>query len=339
MGVHLVKLLSQRGVETVVTSRKQKPDSHNVKFIPGDAQNLTFLRPILQQQWDAIVDFMVYSTPSFVARAGELLSATPQYVFISTARVYAESMGSITEDCGRLLDQCADKTFLATDEYALRKARQEDALKAGGRSNWTIVRPYITYDANRLQLGVLEKEEWLYRALRGRTIVFSEEVLNKLTTLTHGLDVAKGIAALVGNPAAVGQIYHITSAESARWRDILEIYLAAIKRHTGTKPKVILQGLDKFLHSKPARYPMKYDRLYDRRFDCTKISEWVDVREFVGPATGLSMSIETFMQDPKFNTIDWKHEAIRDRQSGEWTPFKEIPGLLDKLKYLAFRLV
>ena len=40
------------------------------------------------------------------------------------------------------------------------------------------------------QLGVLEKELWLYRALNGRTIVFSKDIAEKSTTLTYGYDVA-----------------------------------------------------------------------------------------------------------------------------------------------------
>ena len=67
----------------------------------------------------------------------------------------------------RLLDVSHDSIYLKTDEYALAKARQEDILRKSGKNNWTIIRPYITYSESRLQLGVLEKEAWLYRALKG----------------------------------------------------------------------------------------------------------------------------------------------------------------------------
>ena len=53
----------------------------------------------------------------------------------------------------------------------LTKALQENLLRASGYKNWTIVRPYITFSDIRLQLGVYEKEQWLYRALQGRAIV------------------------------------------------------------------------------------------------------------------------------------------------------------------------
>lgn len=64
----------------------------------------------------------------------------------------------ITEESPRLLNTVDDQGCLATDEYALSKARCEDMLFGGGRSNWTIIRLAITYDGvvGRLQLGVYE---------------------------------------------------------------------------------------------------------------------------------------------------------------------------------------
>ena len=162
---------------------------------------------------------MVYTTAGFKERVNYLLDATTQYVFLSSARVYADSEQPITETSPRLLDISQDEEFLSTDEYSLSKARQEDILRNSGRNNWTIIRPYITYSENRLQLGVLEKEEWLYRAIHGRTIVFSIDINTKLTTLTYGLDVAKGITAIIGKPNTLGGIFHITLEESITWSE------------------------------------------------------------------------------------------------------------------------
>ncbi|WP_429885676.1 NAD-dependent epimerase/dehydratase family protein, partial [Geoalkalibacter halelectricus] len=210
MGSHLVQLLAERGDKVSVTTRSSQGPSADIEYIQGNAREDSFLDPILARKWDAIVDFMVYTTPDFERRASKLLASTNQYLFLSSARVYAESTEPIGEDSPRLLDICVDSKFLATDEYALAKARQENILKQSGRHNWTIIRPYITYGEQRLQLGVLEKEGWLYRALQGRTIVFSKDIVGKLSTLTYGLDVAAAIAALIGNTRALGEAYQIT---------------------------------------------------------------------------------------------------------------------------------
>ena len=130
----------------------------------------------------------------------------------------------ITEDTPKLLDVCKDEEYLSTDEYALTKARQENILRKSGSTNWTIIRPYITYSEIRLQLGVNEKETWLYRALHGHTIVFSQDIAKNYTTLTYGYDVARGMASIIGKPETYGEAFHITQSKPMKWSEILNLY-------------------------------------------------------------------------------------------------------------------
>lgn len=97
--------------------------------------------------------------------------------------------------------------YLATDEYALAKARQENILLTTNKKNWTIIRPYKTYNNNRLQLGMYEKEEWLYRLMMGKTLVFPNELKKRKTTLTYAADVAVAISELIENESAYGEIF------------------------------------------------------------------------------------------------------------------------------------
>ena len=149
-----------------------------------------FLEQLLEERWDAIIDFMTYGTDEFGSRLEGLLKATHHYLFLSSARVYAEVEGELLEHSPRLCEVSSDPVFLESAEYAMEKARQEDLLRSASRKNWTIIRPYITYGEKRLQLGTLEKESWLYRALHGRSIVFPKELAARQTTLTYGYDVA-----------------------------------------------------------------------------------------------------------------------------------------------------
>ncbi|MDD4157779.1 MAG: epimerase, partial [Candidatus Cloacimonetes bacterium] len=176
MGEYLVNLLSKDNIDIFVTSRAEKISQGNIHYLRGDAHDLTFLNDILNEFWDVIVDFMNYNTLEFENRIDLLLKSTSQYVFLSSSRVYAGLNKIITEESPRLLDICTDKDFLSTDEYSLSKARQENILKISNFNNWTIIRPYITYSKNRLQLGVFEKEDWLFRALNGKTIILSNEI-------------------------------------------------------------------------------------------------------------------------------------------------------------------
>lgn len=338
MGVPLCRILAERGDNVEVTSRQEKKGEDGLIYIKGNAHDITFLSTILQKKrWDAVVDFMKYTTEEFSQRVNLLLSSTNQYVYISSSRVYAESKEALTEDSPRLLDICSDKEYLSTDEYALAKARQEDVLKASGVNNWTIIRPYVTFSEIRLQLSPTEKEYWLYRALKGKSIFFSRDLSERYTTLTYGDDVARSIAAIIGKEGAYGEAFHITAAESHSWSEILDNYLNVIEEKTGKRPKVnMLDHWESIICGSP--YQVKWDRLYDRRFDNSKINKYIDTSTFEKTLPALARCLATFIDNPKFDFVNWEMEAKRDRYEGSWSNLSEIKVFREKLHYLRVRL-
>lgn len=336
MGAHLVKSLDGNATEIFVTSRAKHSDFGRVRYLRGNARDILFLTETLKKSWDVIIDFMNYGTDEFKSRVNILLGATSQYVFLSSARVYSKSEVPITEETPRLFDVSTDKNYLKTDEYALAKARQENLLRDSGSQNWTVIRPSITFSETRLQLGVLEKESWLYRALHGRSIVFSDDIADKLTTMTYGLDVANGIASIVGNPKAFGEIFHITSEDAFRWHAILDIYLEVLEKNLGARPTVIMTK--ESLNLRINKYQVIYSRYFNRHFDNSKIKHFVDVDSFQTTKDGLRYCLEEFLKDPSFLNINWTIEAKNDRASGERTPLSEIPSFKSKMFYVLERL-
>lgn len=341
MGAPLVGQLSENPEnEVVVTTRRERESRGNVTYVCGNAHEPAFLFALLEKtHFDAVVDFMAYSTAEFSARFERILEKTGHYIFLSSARVYADREHPIRESSPRLLDVSEDKKFLASDEYALAKARQENLLAASPRKNWTIVRPSITYSDTRLQFGVLEKEEWLYRALHGRSIVATREINEKLTTMTHGSDVARATAALIGVPAAFGETFHITCNAPRKWKEIFACYCRILKELTGTAPRIFEVGNAESVAFHGGEYQLKYARMLDRAFDNSKIAKFIDVSAFLPPEEGLRRSLEAFLKNPKFGKIRWGAEAIKDRLSGERTPLSEIPGVSAKLEYVLVRRV
>ncbi|MFI3278040.1 MAG: NAD-dependent epimerase/dehydratase family protein [Rikenellaceae bacterium] len=304
MGSYLSEILSKKGIDTYITSRHKRSNKDNITYIQGDAKDIEFIGNLLTNKWDAIVDFMIYDTATFKSRANLFLDSTNQYIYLSSSRVYAESKDKITEESPRLLDVCKDETYLSTDEYALSKARQENILQASKKKNWTIIRPYITYGKERLQLGNMEKEYWLYEALSGRAIIFNKEIAAKTTTLTNGYDVARAITALIGNTKACGEVFHITNPKSATWDKVLDIYLDTLEKHCGKRPKVRFTSLPKFMSCFPALYQIQYDRLYNREFDNSKIGQYIDINTFTDIEDGLKSTLTQFARNPKFKMIN-----------------------------------
>lgn len=336
MGLHLVKYLSDNGISSFVTTRSDKKSSDKIKYIKGNAKNIDFLKILLKTRWDVIVDFMVYNTESFKERILLLLNATEQYIYLSSARVYADSKSLITELSSRLLDVSKDDDFLKTDEYSLAKAREEDILKKTQLGNWTIIRPYITYGKNRLQLGVLEKENWLYRALQGRTIVFSSDIASKITTLTYGCDVAIAIAKLIGNKKSLTETYHVVTNQNFKWEYILSVYMEELEKKLGSVPKVLILDKSPNLKFPFMQYQVKYDRLFNRRFDNSKIKNDADI-VFSDVEANLRISIREFLKNPDFLPINWKIEALSDKAAKEKTSLKEIKSIKQKIIYMKYR--
>lgn len=337
MGLHLIDLLKQDHT-LYVTSRSKHDNLTNVVYYMGNAHDMSFLSKLLKDStYDAIVDFMSYTTEEFKERVDLLLQSTAHYIFLSSARVYAGSDNLISEDSPRLLDVCNDFDYLKTDEYALRKAREEDILFKHKLKNWTIVRPYITYSDIRLQLGVYEKEQWLYRALNGKPIVFSEDIASKYTTLTFGRDVSAAISQIIGNQQAFGEAFHITGPHTILWKDVLSLYASELSSILNKEVKIVYTK--NAVIPKESEFQYKYDRLYNRCFDNRKIDKVISKSiNYLEPEVGLKKCLREFIEkDAPFRTINWKHEGMLDRAAKVRTRLSDISGLKSKIAYSKFR--
>lgn len=343
MGTALSEELQKNRIEVYITTRSFRKSRRSEHYIQGNAMDVSFLETVCGlHYWDAVVDFMSYKTEQFRERVEMLLNATKQYVYISTGRVYGHNEYPIKESSPKLLDISNDIEYLKTDEYALTKARQENILLQSGRKNYTIVRPCIIYGDERLQLGVLEKEEWLYRALHGREIVFCKEILDKTTTMTNGKDVASAFIKIIGNNQCLGETYHITCNHHRTWEQIFNIYRSAIKNICGKEIKLKIVSLKDFIDSRPEflKYQVIYDRVYDKIFDTHKESTIINVDAFISPEEGLYNAISNFVTYKKqFRNISVEYEAKRDKLTHEYSTFWDILGWKSKIKYIIYRFI
>lgn len=340
MGVSLVEILTKEHHNVWVTSRSVKTSSSdNLHYLLGNAHNIDFLKQIISEiKYDVIVDFMFYSSTEFFKdRLNIFLNNTKHYIFLSSARVYNNLQIPITENAPRLLDSSNDEAYLKTDEYALTKAREENILGNHSKKNWTIIRPYITYNVERLQLGVFEKENWLYRALHGRKIVFSKDIANSITTLTYGYDLSFLLSKILCKEKAFGQVYHITSNISKTWSEILNIYVNILSEELNRIPEII--WIDKASKITMCnQYQIKYCRLFKRIFDNSKILSFCPNFSFTEYKQGLNHCLKEFLNSKrKFKNINWIIEAQLDKITNEITPLAEISGYKNKIRYLLYR--
>ena len=260
MGVYLVPELASMGCKVHVVSLDDvKSEDPDIVYYKANAKDNKYLGELLQNKYDAIVDFMLYSTKEFSDRYEMLLNNTGHYIYLSSYRVYADRM-PITEDTPRLLDVSDDKKFLETDDYSLIKARQENILTVSGFNNWTIVRPVITYSKFfKVPLVTLEANTVVYRAQKGLTVFLPEEALPVTAAVSWAGDTAKMFARLILNPATCREAYTQTTAERHTWKEIAEFY----REFIGLEYKTVdtKTFLEFFGSTGGATYQLYYDRL------------------------------------------------------------------------------
>lgn len=337
MGKPLTDELAKKNYDIYITTRQKKEDRCNVHYLQGNGHDMEFIRSTISLIVpDVIVDFMVYNSREFEERAGYFLNNTGLYIFLSSARVYSDSgLSKLNEHSNRILDVCTDKEYFATDEYALTKARQENILfSQESKDNFIIFRPYITYFTERLQLGIIEKEQWLYRALAGRSIVFSKDIANKYTTLTWGGDVAKTIANCIFLEGRCNKIINPVSNETITWGDLLELYVYNIEKYTGVRPKVFYtESCERTTEILNNKYQYIYDRSYNRCFD-NDCAKKILGRQFKTIEDGIDESIQKFIKEKReFLPIHWDLEGYYDYLTHESIPIHRFPGIKKMARY------
>lgn len=146
MGRYMVPELLDMGFCVDVVALDELPsDNPNLRYLVANAMDDDCLKTLLENKYDAVVDFMSYYVEQFRVRMPMFLENTDHYLFLSSCRVFADDT-VITENSARLLDVSEDEEYLQykEKEYSLYKAIEENMLRESGRTNWSIIRPATT---------------------------------------------------------------------------------------------------------------------------------------------------------------------------------------------------
>lgn len=246
----------------------------NVRHIIADINHEAEVKRLLDgEQFDAVCDFIGFTT-SHVERDIRLFKErTRQYVYISSASAYNKPVSNhvITEG-----------TTLANPywQYSRDKIVCEELLMREYRENGfpiTIVRPSHTYCERGVPTSVHGlKGSWqvLKRMLEGKPILVQGDG-SSLWTLTWNEDFARGFIGLLGNPKAIGEAFQIMSDESLTWN---QIYLC-IANALGVEFKPYYVASDFLAAVAPKEYDLLGNLIGDKSntvvFDCSKLKRTV----------------------------------------------------------------
>jgi nucleoside-diphosphate-sugar epimerase len=251
--------------------------------------------------WDVVVQWIGFA-PADIRRDLDLFcESTRQYVFISSATVYQKPPEHylITEATPRANPHWEYARLKIACEQELEKAYQATGFPG------VIVRPSLTYGDDQVPLVLNAwKQSWtaIDRMRRGTPVIIPGDGTS-LWTITHNTDFAQGLIGLFGNPATLGQAFHITSDEVLTWN---QIFLQAAQAAGVTKPNFVHVASDFLISCMPAlEGTLLGDKAVSAVFDNAKIKRFVP--GFAAKtrfADGIRRTIAWFDADPSRQQID-----------------------------------
>ena len=307
MGQYLVPYLADMGYHvTAVSLDDEVPYSDTVTYIKANVKDPVFLKSLLQQKFDGIVDFMIYGNRDFKDYYKLYLENTDHYIFLSSCRIYANEEVPVKETSPRLLDVSEDPALLGSNDYCIHKAKAENILMLSDYQNWTIVRPATTFSKMRYQLVTLEAPNTVGRAQKGKKVVLPVQAKDIPATLCWAGDVSMMIAKLLFNENAKRDIFNVCSAEHRTWGEISEYYrnIAGLEAVWVDKEDYLgIINPDKGL---PYRWQLEYARLFNRITDNSKVLKITGMKqeELTPLYDALKMMIEAVPDGYEFTETD-----------------------------------
>jgi nucleoside-diphosphate-sugar epimerase len=302
------KLCVERGMDLYLLNRgNREVNISGAKLIKGDINDGQLKFELQKHDWDAVVDWIVF-TPAELERDVNLFrNKTKQYIFISSASAYQKppSYPVITE---------STPLYNPYWEYSRNKIACEERLNQLYRNEdfpITIVRPSLTYDSViPAVMGGWTEYTIIDRMKKGQEIIVHGDG-SSLWTVTHAEDFAKGFVGLLGHQQAIGHSFHITSDEILTWNQIYH----AIGAAAGVEPNIIHISTDFICTHEPSLLgSLIGDKSYSVIFDNTKIKTFVPGFTAVIPfSKGIKRTLAWFEADPKRKIIKKETNEMMDR--------------------------
>ncbi len=301
------ELALQKGVQLYLLNRGQsiRPIPHGAIHLRGDIRHPgSVVDAIGDRTFDVVVEWLAF-TPAHIQADIELFTRRArQYVFISSASAYQKppTILPVTE-----------KTPLVNPywQYSRNKAACEALLEQAGSENgfpYTIVRPSHTYDNTLFPFHGGYTIVGRMRA--GKPVVVHGDGTS-LWTMTHHRDFAVGLVGLLGNPRALGQIFHITSDESLSWNQIYNTVAqaAGVEPHLVHVPSELIASYDADWGDS-----LLGDKAHSMIFDNSKIRKLVpEFHPAIPFQQGAKEILAWYDEVPARQVLDAHNDAIQDQ--------------------------
>jgi nucleoside-diphosphate-sugar epimerase len=215
-------LMHERGHDITVLSRGRDPLPPQYRALRADRKDPAAMRSALADaKAEVVINFLGYELPEVQLDWEILKGRVRQYIFISSATVYAKPPDELP------LTETSPVGNPFWD-YAQKKLACEQWLQQQADFPVTIVRPSHTYSKRWIPNMVSSSGYSFAARLERGQPVFVHDDGETPWTLTAATDFAMGLGGLAGNERALGEAFHITSDEALTWNQIVAEIAAAL---------------------------------------------------------------------------------------------------------------
>jgi nucleoside-diphosphate-sugar epimerase len=288
-----------------VMRREIPKEVHKLK---ADIGKLNSVKEALKSlKFDVIVDFICF-TPEQALQDLEVYSGIcRQFIFISTASAYQKPLTAVPITESTPLKNpfwLYSRNKIACEEIFFKEYREKGFPI-------TVVRPSHTYDT--IIPAAMGSSGWTNsaRMLAGKPIILHGDGTT-LWTLTHAEDFAKAFTALLGNEAAIGHAFHITSDEWLTWRQISECVAHALD---APKPNFLCVPSEKIAEKNPdLGAGLLGDKAWCAIFDNSKIKKFAPSWQAAIPfREGIKRTVSWFMENLERRKVNSELDNFLDR--------------------------
>lgn len=248
---HTVSLLNRGRTDVALPA--------GVESVAGDMDDAATYAELGDRHFDVVCQFRAYTAAQMQKDIAAFTGKTGQYVFISSASAYQKPAKHYV---------ITERTPLENPywPYSRDKIACESMLREQAALPWTIVRPSHTVRTG-LPLAIGDGDAVARRLLRGAPVIVHGDG-HSLWTLTRSADLAVPFTRLLGNPAALGEDFHITSDRAFTWDEITHAIAAAL----GVEARIVHVPTDTLVRYKAEwEAPLVGDKAWSALFDNSKV--------------------------------------------------------------------
>lgn len=248
IGVYLTQLLVAQGHEVVLFNRGNKPAPvEGVQQIQGDRTDAAQLKEKLQSQsFDAVFDNNGRELSDTQPLAEIFKGRVQHFIYMSSAGVYQKT------------DQLPHMEGDTVDPKSRHKGKHDtETYLAAEGIPFTSIRPTYIYGP----MNYNDLEAWFFdRIVNDRPIPIPGNGMH-ITQLGHCADLAKAMAAVLGNSQAIGQIYNVSGDRFVTFDGLAKACAVAAGK-SAQDLKIVHYDPKKFDFGKRKAFPMRVQHFF-----------------------------------------------------------------------------